>query len=87
MNYREMIVVDVDDIDEEVWRQFNTDVDTRYLFWPDHFGTGYKYLDFSEDEAKVVLGEDEIYINIDLHQGQAEAKASNHETHLEQEVF
>ncbi|MCI7108380.1 MAG: bifunctional glutamate N-acetyltransferase/amino-acid acetyltransferase ArgJ [Lachnospiraceae bacterium] len=32
-------------------------------------------VDFSEDEAKVVLGEDEIYINIDLHQGQAEAKA------------
>ena len=51
MNYRVAIVVDVDDIDEEVRRQFNTDVDTRYLFWPDHFGTGYKYLDFSEDEV------------------------------------
>lgn len=48
MNYREMIVVDVDDINEEVWRQFNTAVDTRELFWP--FGTGYGYLDFSEDE-------------------------------------
>lgn len=32
-------------------------------------------VDFSEDEAKIILGEDEIYINIDLHQGSAEAKA------------
>lgn len=32
-------------------------------------------VDFSENEAKAVLSEDEIYINIDLHQGDAEAKA------------
>lgn len=32
-------------------------------------------VDFSEDEAKVILGEDEIYINIDLHQGDVSAKA------------
>ena len=32
-------------------------------------------VDFSEDEAKVILGEDEIYINIDLGQGEASAKA------------
>lgn len=50
MNYREMIVVDVDDINEEVWRQFNTAVDTRGLFWENYYGTGYKYLDFSYDE-------------------------------------
>lgn len=50
MDYREMIVVDVNDINEEVWRQFNTVVDTRALFWEDYYGTGYKYLDFSEDE-------------------------------------
>lgn len=30
---------------------------------------------FSEEEAKVVLSEDEIYIEIDLHQGQTSAKA------------
>ncbi len=30
---------------------------------------------FSEDEAKVILGEDEIYIDIDLNQGEASAKA------------
>lgn len=30
---------------------------------------------FSEEKAKEVLGEDEIYINIDLHQGEASAKA------------
>jgi glutamate N-acetyltransferase/amino-acid N-acetyltransferase len=30
---------------------------------------------FSEDDAKKILGEDEIYINIDLHQGDAQAKA------------
>lgn len=30
---------------------------------------------FSEEEAKVILGEDEIYINIDLHQGESVAKA------------
>ena len=30
---------------------------------------------FSEDEAKVVLGEDEIYIDINLHDGAATAKA------------
>ena len=30
---------------------------------------------FSEDEAKVVLGEDEIYIDINLHDGVATAKA------------
>jgi glutamate N-acetyltransferase/amino-acid N-acetyltransferase len=32
-------------------------------------------VDFSEEEAKVVLGEDEIYININLNQGEATAKA------------
>ena len=32
-------------------------------------------VEFSEDEAKVILGEDEIYINIDLGQGDASAKA------------
>ena len=32
-------------------------------------------VDFSEEEAKKILGEDEIYINIDLHQGEASAKA------------
>ena len=32
-------------------------------------------VEFSEDEAKVILGEDEIYINIDLGQGEASAKA------------
>ena len=32
-------------------------------------------VEFSEDFAKVVLGEDEIYININLNQGDAEAKA------------
>lgn len=32
-------------------------------------------VEFSEDEAKVILGEDEIYINIDLGQGEAFAKA------------
>lgn len=32
-------------------------------------------VDFSEDEAKVILGEDEIFINIHLHQGDASAKA------------
>lgn len=32
-------------------------------------------VDFSEDEAKIILKEDEIYININLHQGDAEAKA------------
>ena len=32
-------------------------------------------VDFSEDEAKIILGEDEIYINIDLHQGESSAKA------------
>lgn len=32
-------------------------------------------VEFSEDEAKVILGEDEINININLHQGDAEAKA------------
>lgn len=50
MNYREMIVVDVADINEEVWRQFNTAVDTRDLFWSGYYGTGYKYLDFTYDE-------------------------------------
>lgn len=50
MNYREMIVVDVDDINEEVWRRFHTAVDTRELFWANYDSTGYKYLDFSEDE-------------------------------------
>jgi glutamate N-acetyltransferase/amino-acid N-acetyltransferase len=32
-------------------------------------------VEFSEEEAKKVLGEDEIYINIDLHQGETTAKA------------
>lgn len=32
-------------------------------------------VEFSEEEAKVVLGADEIYINIDLHQGDVQAKA------------
>lgn len=32
-------------------------------------------IEFSEDEAKVILGEDEIYINIDLGAGDASAKA------------
>ena len=32
-------------------------------------------VDFSEEEAKKVLGADEIYINIDLHQGEVQAKA------------
>lgn len=32
-------------------------------------------VEFSEDEAKVILGEDEIYIYIDLGQGEASAKA------------
>jgi glutamate N-acetyltransferase/amino-acid N-acetyltransferase len=32
-------------------------------------------VEFSEDKAKQVLSEDEIYINIDLHQGEASAKA------------
>ncbi len=32
-------------------------------------------VDFSEDEAKAILGEDEIFINIHLHQGDASAKA------------
>lgn len=32
-------------------------------------------VEFSEDEAKVVLGADEIYINIHLHQGEVQAKA------------
>ncbi len=32
-------------------------------------------VEFSEEEAKIVLGEDEIFINIDLHQGESEAKA------------
>ena len=32
-------------------------------------------VEFSEEKAKEVLGEDEIYINIDLHQGDASAKA------------
>ena len=50
MNYREMIVVDVEDINEEVWRQFNTAVDTRDLFWPNYYGIGYKFLDLTEDE-------------------------------------
>lgn len=30
---------------------------------------------FSEEEAKIVLGADEIHINIDLHQGEVQAKA------------
>jgi glutamate N-acetyltransferase/amino-acid N-acetyltransferase len=30
---------------------------------------------FSEEKAKVILGEDEIYINIDLNQGDTSAKA------------
>ena len=32
-------------------------------------------VEFSEDEAKIVLGADEIFINIDLHQGDVQAKA------------
>jgi glutamate N-acetyltransferase/amino-acid N-acetyltransferase len=32
-------------------------------------------VDFSEEDAKRILSEDEIYINIDLHQGAATAKA------------
>lgn len=32
-------------------------------------------VDFSEEKAKEILSEDEIYINIDLHQGEAQAKA------------
>ena len=32
-------------------------------------------VDFSEEEAKVVLGEEEIFIDIDLNQGEACAKA------------
>jgi len=32
-------------------------------------------VDFSEDFAKVVLGEDEIFVNVDLKQGDFEAKA------------
>ena len=32
-------------------------------------------VDFSEEKAKEILEEDEIYINIDLHQGEASAKA------------
>lgn len=32
-------------------------------------------IEFSEDDAKVILGEDEIYINIDLGAGDASAKA------------
>lgn len=32
-------------------------------------------VEFSEDEAKVVLGADEIYINVNLNQGAVEAKA------------
>ena len=32
-------------------------------------------VEFSEEEAKVVLGADEIYINVNLNQGEAEAKA------------
>ena len=32
-------------------------------------------VEFSEEKAKEVLGEDEIYININLHQGDASAKA------------
>ena len=32
-------------------------------------------VEFSEEKAKEILGEDEIYINIDLHQGEASAKA------------
>ena len=32
-------------------------------------------VEFSEEEAKVVLGADEIYIQVDLHQGDVEAKA------------
>jgi glutamate N-acetyltransferase/amino-acid N-acetyltransferase len=32
-------------------------------------------VEFSEEEAKVILGEDEIFINVDLHQGDASAKA------------
>ena len=32
-------------------------------------------IEFSEDEAAKILHEDEIYINIDLNQGDAQAKA------------
>jgi glutamate N-acetyltransferase/amino-acid N-acetyltransferase len=32
-------------------------------------------VEFSEEKAKEVLGEDEIYIEIDLHQGETSAKA------------
>ncbi len=32
-------------------------------------------VEFSEEKAKVILGEDEIYININLHQGEVSAKA------------
>jgi glutamate N-acetyltransferase/amino-acid N-acetyltransferase len=32
-------------------------------------------VEFSEEEAKVILGEDEIFINVDLNQGNASAKA------------
>lgn len=32
-------------------------------------------VDFSEEEAKVILGEDEIFVKIDLNQGSAKAKA------------
>lgn len=32
-------------------------------------------VEFSEEEAKVILGEDEIFIHIDLNQGEASAKA------------
>ena len=53
MRYREMIVVDVDDINDAVGRQFNTAVDTRNLFWSGPYENGYKYLDFSEDEEYV----------------------------------
>jgi glutamate N-acetyltransferase/amino-acid N-acetyltransferase len=32
-------------------------------------------VEFSEEEAKVILGEDEIFINVNLNQGNASAKA------------
>jgi glutamate N-acetyltransferase/amino-acid N-acetyltransferase len=32
-------------------------------------------VEFSEEQAKVILGEDEIFININLNQGEASAKA------------
>jgi len=32
-------------------------------------------VDFSEEEAKIILSEDEIFINLDFHQGDAEATA------------